>query len=184
MLFARAREIVFSHAREVASPSFPFAFYGENAFRRTREVFERDLCAQSREACAHSTITLTRLFIFSHFLRLKNTSMPTQDMERFVELSHREEELDDEDVENENNNNENNNNDDTMNNNNSVGGSFETTTEKNRRMMEHSKSHPRMLKSAFLLLSFENFHPSRARGNATSLLNREERTHKVHIRAD
>lgn len=111
--------------------------------------------------------------------------MPTQDMERFVELSHREEELDEEDIENDNNKYENNNNnDDTMNNNNSVGGSFETTTEKNRRMMEHSKSHPRMLKSAFLLLSFENFHPSRARGNATSLLNREERTHKVHIRAD
>ena len=114
--------------------------------------------------------------------------MPTQDMERFVELSHREEELDDdEDIENDNNNNENNKNDDTMNNNNSVGGSFETTTEKNRRMMEHSKSHPRMLKSAFLLLSFENFHPLRARGNATSLLNREERTHKVRkvsIRAD
>ena len=42
--------------------------------------------------------------------------MPTQDMERFVELSHREEELDDEDVENENNNNENNNNDDTIDN--------------------------------------------------------------------
>ena len=67
VLFARAREIVFSHAREVASPSFPFAFYGENAFRRTREVFERDLCAQSREACAHYTVTLTRLFIFSRF---------------------------------------------------------------------------------------------------------------------
>ena len=111
--------------------------------------------------------------------------MPTQDMERFVELSHREEELDEEDIENDNNKYENNNNnDDTMNNNNSVGGSFETTTEKNRRMMEHSKSHPRMLKSAFLLLSFENFHLSRARGNATSVLNPEERTHKVHIRAD
>ena len=113
--------------------------------------------------------------------------MPTQDMERFVELSHREEELDDdEDIENDNNNNENNKNDDTMNNN-RVGGSFETTTENNRRMMEHSKSHPRMLKSAFLLLSVENFHPLRARGNATSLLNREERTHKVRkvsIRAD
>ena len=67
VLFARAREIVFSHTREVASPSFPFAFYGENAFRRTREVFERDLCAQSREACAHYTVTLTRLFIFSRF---------------------------------------------------------------------------------------------------------------------
>ena len=113
--------------------------------------------------------------------------MPTQDMERFVELSHREEELDDdEDIENDNNNNENNKNDDTMNNN-RVGGSVETTTENNRRTMEHSKSHPRMLKSAFLLLSFENFHPLRARGNATSLLNREERTHKVRkvsIRAD
>ena len=55
-----------THAKS-SSPSFPFAFYGGNAFRRTREVFERDLCAQSREACAHSTITLTRLFIFSHF---------------------------------------------------------------------------------------------------------------------
>jgi len=106
--------------------------------------------------------------------------MPTQDMERFVELSHREEELDEEDIENDNNKYENNNNnDDTMNNNNSVGGSFETTTENNRRMMEHSKSHPRMLKSAFLLLSFENFHPSSARGNATSL-HREERTHKAN----
>ena len=65
VLFAREREIVFSHTREVASPSFPFAFYGENAFQRTREVFERDLYAQSREACAHYTVTLTRLFIFS-----------------------------------------------------------------------------------------------------------------------
>ena len=74
--------------------------------------------------------------------------MPTQDMERFVELSHREEEEDEEEIEN--------NNDDTMNNN-SLGGSFETTTENNRRMMEHSKSHPRMLKSAFLLLSLKIF---------------------------
>lgn len=108
--------------------------------------------------------------------------MPTQDMERFVELSHREEEEDEEEIENNNNKYENNNNDDTVNNN-SLGGSFETTTENNRRMMEHSKSHPRMLKSAFLLLSFENFHPSRARGNATSL-NREERTHIKPARED
>jgi hypothetical protein len=67
-------------------------------------------------------------------------------MERFVELSHREEE-DEEDMQagggggdgamyN------------TTNNNNSVG-SFETNGNADRRMMEHSKSHPRMLKSTF-----------------------------------
>ena len=60
------RIIVFSHTREVSSPSFPFAFYGENAFRHTREVFERGLCASARKARAHYTVTLTRLFIFSH----------------------------------------------------------------------------------------------------------------------
>jgi hypothetical protein len=60
------RIIVFSHTREGSSPSFPFAFYGENAFRHTREVFERGLCASARKARAHYTVTLTRLFIFSH----------------------------------------------------------------------------------------------------------------------
>jgi hypothetical protein len=73
-------------------------------------------------------------------------------MERFVELSHREEE-DEEDIQagggggggdgamyN------------TTNNNNSVG-SFETNGNADRRMMEHSKSHPRMLKSTFFLFS-------------------------------
>ena len=72
--------------------------------------------------------------------------MPTQDMERFVELSHREEE-EEEDEENKggwsgamtgHKNNATN-----------SGGSFETTGNADRRMMEHSKSHPRMLKSTF-----------------------------------
>ena len=76
--------------------------------------------------------------------RLKNTSMPTQDMERFVELSHREEEEDHHDDEE---------NKEkwaagAMQATNS-GGSFETTGNADRRMMEHSKSHPRMLKSTF-----------------------------------
>ena len=88
VLFARAREIVFSHAREVASPSFPFAFYGENAFRRTREVFEPDLWANSREACAHDTVTLTRIFLLSPLSRLTNPSMHTHDTERIIEATH------------------------------------------------------------------------------------------------
>lgn len=70
--------------------------------------------------------------------------MPTQDMERFVELSHREEEEDHHDDEE---------NKEkwapgAMQATNS-GGSFETTGNADRRMMEHSKSHPRMLKSTF-----------------------------------
>jgi len=79
--------------------------------------------------------------------------MPTQDMERFVELSHREEEEDHHDDEE---------NKEkwapgAMQATNS-GGSFETTGNADRRMMEHSKSHPRMLKSTFSFgcLLFEN----------------------------
>ena len=81
--------------------------------------------------------------------RLKNTSMPTRDMERFVELSHREEE-DEEDMQGRGGGDGAMNN--TTNNNNSVG-SFETNGNADRRMMEHSKSHPRMLKSTFFLFS-------------------------------
>ena len=75
--------------------------------------------------------------------------MPTQDMERFVELSHREEE---EDHHHHQNDDENNKEKwaatGAMQSTNS-GGSFETTGNADRRMMEHSKSHPRMLKSTF-----------------------------------
>jgi hypothetical protein len=80
--------------------------------------------------------------------RLKNTSMPTRDMERFVELSHREEE-DEEDMQGGGGGGDGAMNN-TTNNNNSVG-SFETNGNADRRMMEHSKSHPRMLKSTFFL---------------------------------
>ena len=73
--------------------------------------------------------------------------MPTRDMERFVELSHREEE-DEEDMQGGGGGDGAMNN--TTNNNNSVG-SFETNVNAERRMMEHSKSHPRMLKSTFFL---------------------------------
>ena len=76
--------------------------------------------------------------------------MPTQDMERFVELSHREEE---EDHHHHHQNDDDNNKEKwaapgAMQATNS-GGSFETTGNADRRMMEHSKSHPRMLKSTF-----------------------------------
>jgi len=72
--------------------------------------------------------------------------MPTRDMERFVELSHREEE-DEEDMQGGGGGGDGAMNN-TTNNNNSVG-SFETNGNADRRMMEHSKSHPRMLKSTF-----------------------------------
>jgi hypothetical protein len=78
-------------------------------------------------------------------MRLKNTSMPTRDMERFVELSHREEE-DEEDMQAGGGGGGDGAMYNTTNNNNSVG-SFETNGNADRRMMEHSKSHPRMLKS-------------------------------------
>tara|TARA_X000001036_G_scaffold75066_1_gene66631 strand:+ start:749 stop:1102 length:354 start_codon:yes stop_codon:yes gene_type:complete len=88
---------------------------------------------------------LTSLFALRQ--RLKNTSMPTQDMERFVELSHREEEEDHHQNDDENNK-EKWAAPGAMQATNS-GGSFETTGNADRRMMEHSKSHPRMLKSTF-----------------------------------
>ena len=102
--------------------------------------------------------------------RLKNTSMPTRDMERFVELSHREEE-DEEDMQGGRGDGAMNNN---ANNTNSVG-SFETNGNADRRMMEHSKSHPRMLKSTFFsffslfpVFVFEKKFSLRVRGDALS----------------
>ncbi len=138
--------------RQLSSPMTVFMrtftrFLAHSLFLRTKSSVRRDFRAQ-------------KIGLQTFLLRLRPGRLDVH--------HHQPARRDDEDIENDTNNNENNNNDDTMNNNNSVGGSFETTTENNRRMMEHSKSHPRMLKSAFLLFSFENFHPSRARGNATS----------------
>ena len=138
-------------ARDARSSGFLRAFYGE----KYRAWFERDRLGVADASRAFSRTfshpaknnALTSLFALRQ--RLKNTSMPTQDMERFVELSHREEE---EDHHHHQNDDENNKEKwaatGAMQATNS-GGSFETTGNADRRMMEHSKSHPRMLKSTF-----------------------------------